>query len=81
MALPISYYDIAESQQNRLLHTGYNYKGNIFMNSMSNFMFANPIRAAILANMEPVIYRAIQNVKTIKIEFFYAVPKTWNYFN
>lgn len=81
MPLPVSYYDIAESQQDGPNNMGYDYEGNIFKNSMSNVMFQDQKRAGILASMETIVYEMVQQVKTIKIFFGYTMNKKYRKFN
>ena len=59
-----------------ILNLGYDYKGNILKNSLSNFMYLNPTNASILENIDPLIYDLVENVKRIKTSFVWAVDKS-----
>lgn len=81
MPLPVSYFDIAEHQQDNGNSAGYDYQGNIFANTMSNVIFNDPKRTGILAMMEAVVYQLIQNVKVIKLQYGYTMEKKYRNFN
>lgn len=66
MPIKQSLYDIAERQRDRILHKGFNYRGQIFRRSMSRFLFRDPTRASMLDSMEAIVYELIEQVKSIK---------------
>ncbi len=75
MPIKQSIYKTSEHQRDNLLHQGYQYRGNIFRNTMSKFMFREEKRAAILGYMEEVVFNLIEKVKHIKNHVNYCVPK------
>lgn len=81
MPLKESIYKVAEHQRDRILHRGYKYEGNIFKNTMSNFMFRDPVRSSILTYMEKVVFELIERVKQIKSHVNYVVDKNSRYKN
>ncbi len=81
MPLPVSYFDIAEHQQDKGNTAGYNYHGNIFSKTMSNVIFNDPKRTGILAKMEEVVFQLIENVKVIKLQYGYTMNKKYRNFN
>ena len=81
MPLPISYYDLAESQQDGPNNEGFAYKGNIFTRTMSNVLFQESKRAGILAMMEQIVQELIEQVKCIKLTYGYTMKKKYRKFN
>jgi hypothetical protein len=77
MPLKTSLYDIAEHLRDDISHKGYDYRGKLFVNTMSNFLFREEKRANILGYMENVMYELVERVKMIKNHVNYVVPKSY----
>jgi hypothetical protein len=77
MPIKKSLYEIAEHQQDVVTNKGFDYQGHIFERSMSSFMFRDPTRASLLAQIESVVFELIERVKTIKNHVNYIVPKNY----
>ena len=77
MPIKESLFDVAEHQRDKILHKGFDYKGQVFKRSMSNYLFRDELRSGILAKMEDVVYNLIELVKDIKNHFNYVVPKNY----
>lgn len=76
-----SLYNVTENSRNKLLNTGFDYKGQIFNKTMSSFIFLSATRTAILAKLEIVYYELIESVKEIKIHFDFSKKKDFRNFN
>ena len=81
MASKESLYKITENRKNDIKHVGFDFRDQLFLRTMSNLLFREEKRAEILAFMEKVMVELIQQVKTIKTFFNYAVPKNYRDFN
>jgi hypothetical protein len=81
MPLKISYYDLAETQQDGPNSEGFDYQNNIFSKTMSNVLFQEQKRTGILAMMEQIVYELIQQVKCIKLTYGYTSKKKYRKFN
>lgn len=81
MPLKQSLYELAETRKHVPVNKGFDYKGQIFKRSMSNFLFRDEMRVSILEKMEDVMYELIERVKTIKNHFNYIVPKNYRHKN
>jgi hypothetical protein len=66
-------YDVRDSI-NDTAKSGFDYKNQIFEKTLSNVMFRDPQKTAILANMQRVVFALIESVKQIKNFFNYTVP-------
>ena len=66
--------DIRNSINDRV-YSGFDYKEVILKRSMSNVFFRDPVKDAILATFNRVIYGVIESVKEIKNYFNYTVPR------
>ena len=77
MPLKKSLYDEAEHLRDRVKHKGFAYEGRIFEKSMSNFLFREEKRKAILALLENVVFELIERVKQIKNHVNYVVDKNF----
>lgn len=66
--------DIKNSINDRV-YTGFDYKDVILKRSMSNVFFRDPVKDAILATFNRVIFGVIESVKEIKNYFNYTVPR------
>jgi hypothetical protein len=60
---------------NDQVYNGFDYKDVIFERTMSNILFRDPTKAAILSKFNRVVYGVIESVKQIKNYFNYTVPK------
>ena len=81
MPIKESLYDIKNNRKNEILHTGYNYRDNLFMRSMSHLLFQEDKRYEILKKMEKIMVELIDQVKTIKTFYNYAVNKNYRDLN
>lgn len=77
MPLKKSVFRVTEHQHDLLKHRGFQYEGRVFEKTMSNFLFRDPTRAAILAKMEIVVFELIERVKMIKNHANYRVSKDY----
>lgn len=77
MPLKTSLYDIAEHLRDDIGHKGFDYKDKLFEKSMSNFMFRESKRVAILDMLQTVMYELIERVKMIKNHANYVVGKNY----
>jgi len=66
-------YDIRNSI-NDDVKEGFDYKNQIFERTLSNVMFRDPRKIAILNNMQRVVFALIESVKQIRNFFNYTVP-------
>jgi hypothetical protein len=66
-------FDIKNSINDRVPE-GFIYKDQIFERTMSNVLFRDPTRTAILAYFQRVVFGLIESVKQIKNYFNYTVP-------
>lgn len=81
MPYPESIFDATESSRNDIKNTGFDYQGKIFEKSMSSFLFREEKRAAILEQIEKIVYEMIEQVKDIKKTFDYRKEKKYRKFN
>ena len=81
MPIKVSLYDIKDNRKNNILHKGFNYGENLFIRSMSHLLFQEEKRDSILKYMEKVMVELIDQVKTIKTFYNYAVKKNYRDFN
>lgn len=77
MGLKKSVYDVAEHLRDKIEHKGYDYTETLFEKSMSNFLFREEKRAAILGYMQTVMVELIERVKQIKNHANYVVGKNY----
>ena len=81
MPYPESIFDVTENSRNVIKNKGFDYKGKIFEKSMSSFLFREEKRAAILEEIEKIVYEMIEQVKDIKKTFDYRKQKKYRDFN
>jgi len=67
-------YDIRHSINDADIKEGFDYKNQIFERTLSNVMFRDPRKVAILENMQRVVFALIESVKQIRNFFNYTVP-------
>jgi hypothetical protein len=67
-------YDIRNSINDADIKEGFDYKNQIFERTLSNVMFRDPRKVAILENMQRVVFALIESVKQIRNFFNYTVP-------
>lgn len=77
----VSIYDIQENRKNDIKHKGFDYRENLFDRSMSHLLFQEDKRFNILKKIEKVMVELIDQVKTIKTFYNYAVKKNYRDFN
>jgi len=66
-------YDVRASI-NDDVKEGFDYKNQIFEKTLSNVLFRDPQKIAILNNMQRVVFALIESVKQIRNFFNYTVP-------
>lgn len=81
MPLKQSLYEITETSRDDIKNTGFDYEGKIFEKTMSNLLFKEEKRAAILAELEKVVHYLIESVKDIKLAMDYRKRKGYRKFN
>ena len=75
-----SYYHYIETTQDNRTNIGYDYEGNIFKNTLSDLTLnGDSTRTSILASLETVVFRLIENTKDIRNFMNYMVPKNNKY--
>jgi hypothetical protein len=67
-------YDIRDTQ-NDDLYEGFNYRFSLLRKSLSNVIYRDPIKEAILGYYERVVYGLVESTKNIKNYFNYTVKK------
>jgi len=77
----MSFRDSVRHRKDDLKHRGYDYRGNIFKNSLSSAFFLEEKRSSILLRMETMLIFLIDQVKHIKKTFHYAHEKNFRDFN
>lgn len=73
--------DFAEHRLDNIVNLGYNYKGNIFKNTLSKVILADVKRKGILDQFEKIIFECIESVKLIKVNMNYTFKKNYRKFN
>jgi len=76
-----SYYDYMIHLQDDLLHTGYDWRANLFQKSTSTYLLAEPKRAGIINQFQTMMVYLIDRVSMIKKSFNYTVDKNYKYLN
>lgn len=76
-----NFKDYLNSRKDNIKYLGYNYKNNIFKNTLSSAFFIENKRENILSEIERLIYFTIEYVKNIKKSYNYTYPKNFNKFN
>lgn len=76
-----SYIQYAEHINDDIKNSGYDYKGKQFKNSLSKYLYEDPIKEDIFAQFENMIYFLTEYVKMIKKTFNYAIDKNLTTFN
>jgi len=77
----MSFRDSVRHRNDKLKHRGYDYRGNIFKNSLSSAFFLEGKRSGILLQMETMLVFLIDQVKHIKKTFHYGYEKNFRDFN
>ena len=57
------------------LNFGYDYRGNILKNGTSPELWANPLQISMYGRLEAMILFLLENVKSIKKQFAFAIDK------
>ncbi len=73
--------DYAFSRKNQVKHVGYEYRGNVFLRTISALIPSEAKRAALLEDMETLVNYLIDSVKAIKRHSNFAMSKRWRDFN
>lgn len=72
---------ILEHRNDKILHVGYDYRGNVLKRSLSKIFFIEKKRASILEKIEIIIDYLIDHVKHIKKAYNYTLEKNYRDFN
>jgi len=81
MPIKESLYDIKDNRKNDIKHKGFDYRDQLFEKSMSHLLFQEDKRFNILKKIESVMVELIDQVKTIKTFYNYAVKKNYRDLN
>ena len=73
--------DFTDQRSDRIENLGYDYKGNIFKNTISKVILSDSKRRGILDQFEKIIYECIESVKIIKTNVNYTFKKNYRKFN
>jgi len=76
-----SYFKIAEHRNDDIKNTGYNYEGSQFKNSLSSYLYEDPVKERILVFFEQMIFFLTEYTKMIKKSANYAIEKNFTKFN
>jgi hypothetical protein len=76
-----SLFDKMEHRLDQIQNLGYDYKGKLFQNTLSNVILSDSKRVGILNQFEKIIYQCIESVKLIKVDFNYTFKKNYRKFN
>ena len=69
------FYEDEMHFNDNLTNLGYNFERNILKNVVSKEMFANPINDIPLRQLERIFEFLVNQVKRIKLEYNYTLPK------
>lgn len=70
-----TFFELENNIYNNYKNLGYNYEQNILKNVLSQEMFANPANDVPLRQLERIIEFLINQVKRIKLEYNFTLPK------
>lgn len=70
-----SYYNQAKHMNDFIMNLGYEYRGNLFKNTTSPELWANPLQIPLYGRIEAMITYVLEQVKTIKKTFSIAHDK------
>lgn len=71
-----SLYRITHSRKDQLKHIGFDYRGKIFENTLSNQMFRmSPVFREFLVKLETAVHELYESIKNIKIHANAALDK------
>lgn len=76
-----SYYEYMTHLQDDLLHTGYDWRNNLFNKTVSTYLISEPKRAGIISQFQILMVSLIDRVSMIKKAFNYTVDKKYKYLN
>lgn len=76
-----SYYEYMIHLQDNLLHTGYDWRNNLFTQSTSKYLLSEPKRAGFIAQYQKLLVYVIDRISIIKKSFNYTVDKNYKYLN
>jgi hypothetical protein len=76
-----TFWQQLEHRQDSKKYVGYDFRGNIFRNVLSNVFFNDNKRTAILLYLDDVYSYLIDSIKMIKKARNYALPKYYRDFN
>lgn len=69
------YYYRAQHAQDVYPNLGFDYRDSLFSKTMSKQVFANKKNADMLMEIQKMVYLLIEEVKTLKTRFVFAVDK------
>lgn len=70
-----SYFEEENNMFNNYTNLGYHFEQNILKNVLSQEMFANPANDVPLRQIERIIEFLVNQVKRIKLEYNFTLPK------
>jgi len=70
-----SYFEDEDHIHDNYTNLGYEFERNIMKNVVSPEMFANPVNDTPLRQLERLIEFLVNQVKRIKLEYNFALPK------
>lgn len=70
-----SFFETELNQFNNYTNLGYDYRNNIMKNVLSEEMFANPANDVPIRQLERMVEFLVDQVKRIKLEYNFTLPK------
>lgn len=70
-----SYFEDEKHFNDNFTNLGYNFERNIMKNVVSPEMFGNPVNDTPIRQIERMIEFLVNQVKRIKLEYNFALPK------
>lgn len=70
-----SYFQEEKHFNDNFTNLGYDYEKNIMKNVLSQEMFANPVNDIPMRQLERMVEFLINQVKRIKLEYNFTLPK------
>jgi hypothetical protein len=81
MPVKKSLYETPETWRDSISNTGYNYEGKLLKNNLSREIYKNPVREAMLNQMEPILFAMNEMVKKVKTFADWRKKKDYRKFN
>lgn len=79
--LEVNYRDYIFHRKDKLLHRGYDWRGNILKRSISPYFFASLNRTLSILQLERMLNYILDSVKIIKKTFYWTYEKNYRDFN